>query len=90
MYSRFSFTALGLPGKLTISVPFLMAAAARLKIPRGVIVILYARMASGIPGTARSATSIVASGIQSLGENPVPPVIRKQDGMYHLVSAVIL
>lgn len=33
-------------------------------------------MASGIPGTARSMTSSVASGVQSRGEKPVPPVVR--------------
>ena len=31
--------------------------------------------ASGIPGTLRSITSSVASGVTSLSENPVPPVV---------------
>lgn len=75
IYSRLSLTAFGLPGRFTISVPFRIPAAARLSIALGVIVILYALIASGIPGTSRSIISFVASGIQSLGENPVPPVV---------------
>ena len=41
----------------------------------GVICSEYQRMASGIPGTMRSATSSVASGMQSRAEKPVPPVV---------------
>ena len=44
--------------------------------PRGVIRILSARMASGIPGASRSTTAKVASGVTSRGEKPVPPVVR--------------
>ena len=36
----------------------------------------YARIASAIPGTNRSATSRVASGVTSRGERPVPPVVK--------------
>ena len=61
-----SLTALGLPGRLTISVPFRIPAVARLSIARFVIVRLNARIASGIPGTRRSITSSVASGVTSL------------------------
>ena len=39
---------------------------------------LYARIASGIPGTIRSATASVASGITSREENPVPPVVKSR------------
>ena len=42
----------------------------------GVIAKDAARMASLKPGTCRSAISSVASGVQSLGEKPVPPVVR--------------
>ena len=34
-----------------------------------------ARIASGIPSARRSHTASVASGVTSLGENPVPPVV---------------
>ncbi len=37
MYSRFSFTAFGLPGRLTMSVLPRNTLAARLSIPRGVM-----------------------------------------------------
>ena len=40
--------------------------------------ILQARMASGIPGTILSHTSSVASGVTSLLENPVPPVVKSK------------
>ena len=33
-------------------------------------------MASGMPGTSRSQTAIVASGVTSRGEKPVPPVVK--------------
>ena len=51
-------------------------AVARLSMALFVIVMLYARIASGIPGTLRSITSSVASGVTSLSEKPVPPVVR--------------
>ena len=41
MYSRFSFTALGLPGRLTMSVLPRSTLAARLSIPRGVMLRLW-------------------------------------------------
>ena len=43
--------ALGLPGRLTIRVRSRMPAADRESIARGVICILMARIASGMPGT---------------------------------------
>src|SRR5262249_6672753 len=36
----------------------------------------YARIASASPGTARSSTRAVASGVRSVGDRPVPPVVR--------------
>ena len=72
-YSKHSRTALGLPGRFKINVFFLIPAAARLSIALLVNRILYARIASGMPGTMRSVTDKVASGMQSRGENPVPP-----------------
>jgi hypothetical protein len=41
----------------------------------GVILIDSARIISAKPGTSRSITSRVASGVTSLGERPVPPVV---------------
>lgn len=51
-------------------------AALRDKHPLGVMRMDSARIASGIPGVGRSITAMVASGVMSLGENPVPPVVR--------------
>ena len=59
-----------------ISVFFRIPAVERLSMARFVIVMLYARIASGIPGTRLSIISSVASGVISLGEKPVPPVVR--------------
>ena len=73
--SRFSRAAFSLPGRLTMSVRPRMPAAARDRHPRGVMRMLAARMASGIPGAGRSTTARVASGVTSLGEKPVPPVV---------------
>ena len=56
-------------------VPLRMPAAERVSMARGVIWRERARMASGMPGTSRSMTSLVASGVQSRGEKPVPPVV---------------
>ena len=82
MYSRHSRTAFGLPGRLTISVRLRIPLAARLNIVRFVNCKLYARIASGIPGTIRSATASVASGITSRGENPVPPVVKSRSAFH--------
>ena len=48
----------------------------RLSIARGVILRDASLIASAIPGAFLCAISIVASGVQSLGENPVPPVVK--------------
>lgn len=73
MNPRFSRTALGLPGKFIIKVFPLITDTPLDSIPFGVISQDLALIYSEIPGALRSATSIVASGVQSLGENPVPP-----------------
>ena len=73
---RFSRAAFSLPGRFTISVRPRMPAALRERQPRGVIFMLSARMASGIPRVSRSTTAKVASGVTSRGEKPVPPVVR--------------
>ena len=70
-----SDTAFTLPGRLTISVFFLITEAPLPSMALGVILMLYALSASAIPGALRSAISIVASGVISLGEKPVPPVV---------------
>ena len=44
----------------------------------GVFCMDAARMASAIPGSSRSITAFVASGVTSLGETPVPPVARPE------------
>lgn len=58
-----------------ISVFFLVTLTPLDNMARFVIVIDPARIASAIPGTFLSATAKVASGVQSLGESPVPPVV---------------
>src|SRR5690606_25742022 len=73
--ARPSFTPPLDPGRLTISVrpatparPRESAAVATFSRP-------YARMASAMPGTSWSMTRRVASGVRSVGEMPVPPVV---------------
>ena len=41
---------------------------------------LTERMASASPGASRSTTARVASGVTSVGENPVPPVVTTSPG----------
>ena len=48
----------------------------RLVMPIGVYLSDSARIASAKPGTSRSMTSCVASGVTSSGVRPVPPVVR--------------
>ena len=52
-----------------------MPAAARDNMARSVIVREYCKIAIGIPGTSRSITALVASGVTSRLEKPVPPVV---------------
>ena len=67
--------AFGLPGKLTINVSFLIPDTALESIALLVICILYILIASHIPGASLSIIALVASGVISLLENPVPPVL---------------
>ena len=53
------------------SVAPIVPAVARESLPSG----LARRIASASPGAGRSITRTVASGVVSLGENPVPPVV---------------
>src|SRR6266487_3389343 len=76
IHSRHSLTALGLPGRLIISVRPRVPATPRESIPKGVCCRLTARIASAIPGASRSITAFVASGVTSRGARPVPPVVR--------------
>ena len=48
---------------------------ARESMAKGVMATLWARMASAMPGTSRSATSRVASGVTSRSERPEPPQV---------------
>ena len=73
---RFSVEAFRLPGRFTIRVSPRMPAASRLRHALSVMVMLKARMASGMPLVSRWITDRVASGVISRGENPVPPVVR--------------
>ena len=57
-----------------ISVSPRIPAASRDRQPRGVMRMDSARMASGMPGVSRSTTALVASGVMSRLEKPVPPV----------------
>ena len=76
---RFSLDAFLLPGRFTISVRFRIPATSLERQPLGVMRMLSARMASGIPGVARSITANVASGVTSRGEKPVPPVVSTRE-----------
>src|SRR5205823_10187502 len=72
-----SAAPLGLPGRLTMSVLFLTAAVPRESTAVGVCSSPLRRICSEIPGTIRSATACVASGVLSRGPMPVPPVVSK-------------
>src|SRR5467141_3968203 len=75
--SRDSTAPLGLPGRLTISVLLLTAAVPRESTAVGVCSRPLRRISSEIPGTIRSATAWVASGVLSRGPIPVPPVVKR-------------
>src|SRR5258706_1012113 len=70
-----SRTARGDPGRLTTSVVPTAPATPRESMPCGVFASERARSASAMPGTSRSITRRVASGVTSFGERPVPPVV---------------
>ena len=91
--SRHSEAAFLLPGRLIIRVFPLRPAAALESIPIGVIFMLSALMASGIPRTSRSTTWRVASGVTSLWEKPVPPVVATRvtlSSSEHLISSSLI
>ena len=64
-----------LPGRLMIRLRPRIPATLRLKQPLGVMRMDSDRMASGMPGVGRSRICMVASGVMSRGEKPVPPVV---------------
>src|SRR5690349_8285480 len=70
-----SAAPLGLPGRFTMSVLCRTAAAPRERMAVGVCSNPLRRISSEIPGTIRSATACVASGVLSRGPMPVPPVV---------------
>src|SRR5262249_9238216 len=65
----------GEPGRLTTSVLPRTPATPRERRACGVFAIESARMASAMPGAARSRTLAVACGVRSRGPSPVPPVV---------------
>src|SRR5467141_3579856 len=72
-----STAPLGLPGKFTMSVFVRTAAVPRESTAVGVCSRPLRRISSEIPGTIRSATACVASGVLSRGPIPVPPVVKR-------------
>ena len=68
--SRYSPTALGLPGRLTMRQRPRMPTTPRLSAASGVLRRVSSRRASARPGTGRSMARIVASGVTSRGPNP--------------------
>ena len=70
-----SLTAFGLPGKLIIRHFFLNPEIPLLNIDKFVFFNVSNLIASVIPGISLSKTFFVASGVKSLGPNPVPPVV---------------
>lgn len=48
----------------------------------GVIARLFEIIATTIPGASLSSSGYVASGVTSLGENPVPPVVRTSGSLF--------
>lgn len=70
---QFSATALGLPGKLIIRVCSRIPATALDKHARGVILSDSMRINCMMDYACLSITASVASGVTSLGANPVPP-----------------
>src|SRR5882762_635303 len=71
-----STAPLGLPGKFTMSVLVRTAAVPRESAAVGVCSMPLRRISSESPGTIRSATAWVDSGVLSRGPIPVPPVVK--------------
>ena len=76
MASNDSRAPRGLPGRLTIKVRPRTPATARDKTARGVFLRPSARINSAIPGKSFWQAWVVASGVESRGPIPVPPVVR--------------
>ena len=55
-----------------------MHRASRPRLEKAVPVRSRPRMASAIPGASRSITFLVPSGVRSVGEKPVPPVVTRR------------
>ena len=72
---RHSSIAAGLPGRLMISVRPRLPASCRERIAVGTDCKDTARICSPNPGYKRSHTALVASGVTSRGDGPVPPVV---------------
>ena len=75
MITNPSLTAPGDPGRLIISVDELVPASPRDRSAVSTFSREYARIASGIPGNNFCICGAVASGVTSVGEIPVPPVV---------------
>jgi hypothetical protein len=73
--SRLSFTPLMLPGRFIIKVFFLIPLTPLERMALGVFFCPLILTISQNPGTFLSITLSVASGVTSLGESPVPPVV---------------
>mmetsp|Transcript_10573 Transcript_10573/g.35874 ORF Transcript_10573/g.35874 Transcript_10573/m.35874 type:complete len:293 (+) Transcript_10573:97-975(+) len=74
--ARFSATALGRPGRLTMSVRPRIPATALESMASGSCWRARQRTASAMPGTSAWHTAPVTSGVTSRGAQPVPPVVR--------------
>jgi len=74
--AMFSVAPFGLPGRLIMRVCLRMPATAREMMALAVFLRLSMRITSPKPGSSRSTTRSVASGVTSRGETPVPPVVR--------------
>jgi hypothetical protein len=75
-HGKSSATARGLPGNVTISVRPAIPATARLSAPIGCCARASACSAASSPVARRSMTRSAASGVQSSGVKPVPPVVK--------------
>ena len=75
-YSRLSFTAFGLPGRLTIRDLPRIPAVPLVSIALFLVRVIKRRIDSPIPGISLSTTAYVASGTQSSSLHPIPPIVR--------------
>ena len=75
MRVRDSVTAAGLPGRFTTNVLPVTPTSPRVSAACGDFRRPCSRNISGMPGSSRSSTVAVASGVWSRGDTPVPPVV---------------